>query len=378
MLRPPEVAVAMTRYMEECGASPGRGAYGPALEAGRLALRCRRAVLEVLGLPGDPGRVAFLQNATQALNTALWGVLGPGDAVVVTAYDHNAVLRPAAFLARERGVVVREVGGTPEGSLDYEEVERCLQGARLLVVNAASNVLGHRLPLEELVPRAHAAGALVLVDVAQAAGHVPLALGASGVDLVAFTGHKGLVGPPGIGGLWVREALDVEPLLRGGSGGDSTLREMPPAMPDRLEAGTLNGPGIAGLEAGIAWVLAHGVAALHAEEMALKRRLHAGLSALRGVQVRSPAGEDGVGVVTFTVAGLDAASVARRLESESGVLGRAGLHCAPGCHRVLGTLETGACRLSVGWATTEHDVDHALEAVERLRDPVRIPMAGGV
>lgn len=376
-LRPPDVARAMARFLDECGATPGRGGHALAVEAGRVALRCRRAVQRVLGLPGDPGRVAFFPNATYALNTALWGVLRPGDAVVVTEYDHNAVLRPVHYLARERGVRVGTVAGTPDGGVDYEEVERLVEGARLLVVNSASNVLGTRLPLAALAERAHAAGALVLVDGAQGAGHLPMDMGGLGADLVAFTGHKGLLGPQGTGGLWVRDGVEVEPLLRGGTGGDSRLEDMPAAMPDRLEAGSLNGPGLAGLEAAVAWVEARGVEAIHAEEMRLKARLWDGLADLPGVRVRSPRGPDGVGVVTFTASSLDPATLAGRLEREWGVLGRAGLHCAPGCHRLLGTLETGAMRLSVGWATRDEDVDRALEGVDALTGPARVPAGNG-
>ncbi|GMV04739.1 MAG: cysteine desulfurase [Gemmatimonadota bacterium] len=365
-VRPPEVGLAVARFLTECGATPGRGGHALALEAGRVALRCRQAVGRLLGLGADPRRVAFFPNATYALNTALWGVLRAGDTLVVTAYDHNAVVRPAAYLARERGVRVRTVGGTPEGEVDYEEVERLVEGARLLVVNAASNVLGHRLPVEEMAARARAAGALVLVDAAQGAGHLPLDLGGVGSDMVAFTGHKGLLGPQGTGGLWVRDGVELDPLLRGGTGGDSSLEEMPDAMPDRLEAGSLNGPGLAGLEAGLAHVAARGVAAIHDEEMRLKAKLWNGLTAIPGVRVRSPRGRDGVGVVTFTASSHDPATLAARLEREWGVLGRAGLHCAPGCHRLLDTLETGAVRLSVGWATRDDDVDRALEGVEAL------------
>ena len=365
-LRPPVVAEAMARFLVECGATPGRGAYGLALEAGRSALACRHALQRLLGLPGDPGRIAFMPNATYALNTALWGVLRPRNAVVVTAYDHNAVLRPAAFLARERGVEVRMVPGTPDGEIDYDVVERLLRGARLLVVNSACNVLGQRLPLEPLAALARAAGALVLLDAAQGAGHFPLDCGALGADLVAFTGHKGMLGPQGTGGLWVREGVDVEPLVRGGTGGDSSRREMPEAMPDRLEAGTVNAPGLVGLDAGIRFVLERGVDAVHAHELLLKRRLREGLGAMRGVEVRSPAGEDGAGFVTLTAKALDPATLAQRLDAEWGVQGRAGLHCAPECHRLLGTLETGALRLSVGWASTDADVDRALEGIEAL------------
>ena len=268
------------------------------------------------------------------------------------------------------------VAGTPEGGLDYEEAERLLAGARLMVVNSASNVLGNRLPIEELAARARAAGALVLLDAAQAAGHLPLACEAWGLDLVAFTGHKGMLGPQGTGGLWVREGVEVEPLMRGGTGGDSTLREMPTAMPDRLEAGTVNAPGLAGLEAGIRYVMAQGVEELHRRESSLKMRLRQGLQAIRGVTVHSPPAEGGVGLVTVTVEGVDPATLARSLERDWGVMGRAGLHCAPECHRLLGTVATGALRLSLGWASTEADVEQALEGVEAMARASRVAVSG--
>lgn len=365
-LRPPVVAESMGRFLSECGATPGRSGHGAALEAGRAALRCRVAVQQLLGLPGDPGRVAFMPNATFALNTALWGLLATGDAVVVTQYDHNAVLRPVSYLKRTRGIEVRMVSGTPDGSLDYEEVERKLDGARLVVVNCASNVLGTRLPWAELAARAHAAGALVLVDTAQSAGHLPMECAAEGADLVAFTGHKGMLGPQGTGGLWIRPGVEVEPLAQGGTGGDSTDRDMPLAMPDRLEAGTLNAPGLVGLEAGIGVVRAEGVRALHVREMELKARLRDGLMALSGVRVHSPAAPDGVGIVTVTADAMDPATLAYRLDREWGVQVRSGLHCAPECHRILGTESTGAVRFSLGWASSEDDVDRALEGMDAL------------
>jgi len=378
-VRPRSVGDAVARFLHECGGTPGRGAHAPALEAGRLALRTRRAVQELLGLPGDPGRLAFSCNATTAINTALMGLLQRGDVLVVTQYDHNSVLRPAAYLASRLGVEVRMLAGTPEGDIDYQGAEASLEGARLLTVNSASNVLGNRLPLADLAARAHAAGALVLLDVAQGAGHIPMRCMEEGADLVAFTGHKGMLGPQGTGGLWVREGVDVEPLVRGGAGGDSRLRTMPEAMPDRLEAGTMNAPGLAGLEAGLAEVLSRGVSAIHAEEARLKVRLRDGLASTRGVHVLSPPAPDGVGIVTFQIHGLAPGEVARRLESDHGVQGRAGLHCAPECHRLLGSHDTGAVRLSVGWASTEEDVDRAVEGVAVLASysqSARVPGVG--
>jgi len=369
-VRPPQVIEAIASFLTDCGATPGRGGHERAVEAGRIAFRCRRALARVLGLPGDPGRVAFALNATHALNTALWGLLRPGDAVVVSPYDHNSVLRPVHYLARERGVRVRMLSGTPEGEVDLAEAERLVEGARLLVVNAASNVLGVRLPVRELAERAHALGALVLVDAAQSAGHLPSNPAEEGADLVALTGHKGLLGPQGTGGLWVREGVEVEPLITGGSGGDSTLREMPPGMPDRLEAGTANSPGVAGLLAGCEFLLERGVAELHREETRLKLRLREGLQTIPGVRVLSPAAPEGVGVVTIASEETDPGTLATALDRDFGVCTRPGLHCAPEVHRLLGTLETGALRFSLGWASTDEDVDQALRGVDEvLRRP---------
>ena len=365
-LRPPAGAEAVAECLNTSGGSAGRGGYSAAIEAGRVAFRCRRAVAKVLGLPGDPGRIAFTFNATHALNTALWGTLDRRDAVVVSQYDHNSVLRPAHRLAQEREVEVRMLSGSPDGAVDLDEARRLLDGARLLVVNAVSNVLGTVLPLRALAAAAHDAGALVLVDAAQSAGHVPSNQVADGADLIAFTGHKGLLGPPGTGGLWVREGVDVRPLLTGGTGGDSLSREMPPAMPDHLEAGTGNAPGLAGLLAGCEYLLDRGVDAVHRAETALKGRLHEGLASIPGVRMRSPLALDGAGVVTMTHDRMDPALLSERLDREFAVQARAGLHCAPEVHRVLGTDDSGALRFSLGWCSTAEDVERAIEGVATI------------
>jgi selenocysteine lyase/cysteine desulfurase len=338
-----------------------------------MAFRTRRALSKVMGLPGDPGRIAFMFNATHALNTGLNGVLREGDTVVLTSFDHNAVLRPVHHLAETRGVRVRTIQGDPEGQVDLEEAGQLLEGARLLVLNAVSNVLGSRLPVRDLVALAHDRGALVLVDAAQSAGHIGVSHADEGADMIAFTGHKGLLGPPGTGGLWVREGLEIDPFMTGGTGGNSALRDMPPDMPDRLEAGTANAAGLAGLGAGCQFLLDRGVEALHAEEARLKVRLREGLQEISTVNVVSPAAPDGVGVVTITLNGHDPSEVANRLNSEYGVMTRHGLHCAPEAHRVLGTFETGAVRLSLGWASTEACVDAAVEGVHAIAANPAVP-----
>jgi cysteine desulfurase family protein len=361
--RPAAVIQAVAHYLEVVGATPGRGGHRLALEAGRGVLRARRDVCRLLGLPGDPGRLVFGSNATHALNLALYGTLDPGDTVVVTAFDHNAVLRPVHRLTQERSVEVRLVAGDPTGALDRDAFTAALGGARMVVLNAVSNVLGTRLPVEELAREARSAGVLVLVDTAQSAGHLPVDL--ADADLVAFTGHKGLLGPQGVGGLWIRDGVEVAPLLVGGTGGDSSRREMPGHLPDALEAGTLNGPGIAGLGAGCREILGEGLSSVHRRIAGLKGRLWDGLSGVDGVRVLSPREADGGGIVTLIPRRGDPARLAHALDRSHGVLGRAGLHCAPEVHRMLGTLETGALRLSVGWGSTEEDVDRAVAAVDR-------------
>lgn len=367
-VRPDVVVDAVAAFLRDLGATPGRAGHRRSVGAGRIAFRCRRALADLFHAPGDPGRVAFQLNATHALGVALHGLLRPGDRVVRTAYDHNSVRRPIALL-RSRGVRETVLPGRMDGGVDLDEVERALAGddpARVLVLPHASNVLGTVLPVAAMAERAHAVGATVVVDASQTAGHLPVDVQEMGVDVLAFAGHKGLLGPQGTGGLWVREGLDLPPLLAGGTGSDSWAETMPMAMPDRLEAGTQNAPGIAGLLAGVEWVRERRVAVLHARAAGLKARLWNGLSAIPGVRVHSPAAPGGVAIVLITVDGVDPAEMALRLDREHGVLVRAGLHCAPETHALLGTAEHGAVRFSPGWATEEDDVDRAVAAVAAL------------
>ncbi|HEX5872685.1 MAG TPA: aminotransferase class V-fold PLP-dependent enzyme [Longimicrobium sp.] len=365
-VRPEPVIEAVARYLRDVGATPGRAGHRRAVEAGRIVLRCRRALASLFNAPGDPGRLTFHLNATHALNAALFGLLGPGDRVVRTEYDHNAVRRPVLAL-KQRGVQAVVIEGDPHGGISMFEVEHALKGARLLVITHANNVIGNALPVADLAEMAHAAGALVLVDAAQSAGHLPIDVQAMGIDLLAFTGHKGLLGPQGTGGLWVREGIELPPALFGGTGGDSDSPDMPALLPDRLEAGSINGPGIAGLLAGVEWLMERGVDAVHRRESALKQRLWDALKATPGVVVQTPMhGEDGAGIVTITLDGIDPAEAALRLDLDFGVLVRAGLHCAPESHVLLETEQTGAIRFSVGWATTEAEVDRAAAAVARV------------
>jgi cysteine desulfurase family protein len=377
-LRPRTVTDAVVQYLDHVGATPGRGGHRLAIEAGRIALRCRQQIARLLNIDGDVGRITFAANATHALNTALHGVVRTGDRIVVTAFDHNAVLRPAAFLAKHRDIDVVLIPVDVNGSVDDTALRRALDGARLITINAASNVLGTRLDVSRIAGIARAAGVFSIVDIAQIAGHAPFDAKAAGADMIAFTGHKGMLGPQGIGGLWVRSGVAVEPLITGGTGGDSMQRDMPEAYPDHLEAGTSNGPAIAGLRAGIDAVLEEGVASAHARTSALKKALWEGLSAIDGVHVLSPLALDGAAIVTMTADALDPAALAARLDREHGVLTRPGLHCAPEAHRLLGTEGTGALRFSLGWSSTERDVERAVDALHTVLHGSPSPVAARV
>ena len=365
--KPRQVVDAVGRALTELGGNPGRGAYRLAIETARMIHDARRSIATFLGAP-NARDLLFQPSCTQALNLVLCGALRPGDRVVTSSVEHNAVARP--LLALERiGVelVVVEVG--PSGVIDVEAVDRELQAkpTRALVYQHAGNLTGAIQPVRELAARAHAAGALAIVDGAQAGGHLAIELGSLGVDAWACAGHKGLLGPQGIGVLWLAPDFDPEPLVAGGTGGGSSVdAAMPLVRPERYEAGTQNAPGIAGLGAA-ATFLAENAESLRAEEQRLTRKLHEGVLGIEGFRVLGP-GPDAprVPVVAAVHERIDSGRLAAALDSRWGIAVRAGLHCAPWAHRAVGTLETGALRFGIGYGTTDEHIEFALTALRTL------------
>ncbi|MEW8980086.1 MAG: aminotransferase class V-fold PLP-dependent enzyme [Symbiobacterium sp.] len=371
--KPPEVGRAMVECLEREAGNPGRSGHRLSLAAARRVYAVREAVAKLFGAP-DPVRVIFTHNATMAVNLALGGLLGPGDRVVCTGMEHNAVMRPLRDL-EERGIVVAVAPCDPAGRLDLEAFERTVNAAptRLVVLNHASNVTGTICPVAEAAAVASRAGALVLLDAAQTAGAVPIHMAALGVDLVAFTGHKGLLGPSGTGGLILGErvnAAEMVPLLKGGTGSRSAQERQPPDLPDRFEAGTINFVGIAGLGAGLdALAAMGGPEAVGRHERNLAQQLWDGLSSIPGVRLYGPADPaERVAVVSFTIDGLTVSAIGARLDEEFGVLARVGLHCAPAAHRTIGTFPTGTVRFSPGPFTTEDQIERALAAVRTIAE----------
>lgn len=368
--KPPEVLAAMARFMTEVGANPGRSGHRLSVEAGRIVYAAREAVAQLFNAP-DPLRVVFGLNATEGINLALRGLLRPGDHVVTSSMEHNSVMRPLRALERE-GVEVTVVPCSPEGTLDPQAVLAALRpSTRLVVLNHASNVTGTILPVAE-VGRAlrKMNGPLLLVDAAQSGGAVPIDVQADGIDLLAFTGHKSLYGPTGTGGLIIGERVPLEefrPLIRGGTGSRSEREEQPDFLPDMCESGTPNAVGLAGLKAGVRWVLERGVEAIRAHEVELSQRLSDGLREIPGVTVYGPAdARMRTAVVSFNIAGMEPSEVGMRLDEEYGIMCRVGLHCAPSAHRTIGTFPSGTVRFALGAFNTREEVDAAIRAVARL------------
>lgn len=366
--KPPEVVEAITDALTRYGGNPGRGAYRLAVATSRLIFESRRDCAALLGV-ADARDLFFLSGCTEGCNLMLKGVLRPGDRVVVGSMEHNAIARPLHSLA-ERGVDVAVVDADDTGLVDADRVEDVVREAptRAVVCQHASNVTGTVQPVGDLADVAHAAGAVLLVDGAQGVGHLPVDLGALGADAYAVSGHKAMLGPQGIGLLYLAPDLEAEELLQGGTGGGaSELPTQPLARPDRYEAGTPNTPGIAGIGAA-ARLLAERGAASRSHEAGLARRFHEGVLELGGYRVLGPPpDEERVPIVSVVPDSEDVEQIAFALDRRWGVAVRAGLHCAPWAHRTLGTAECGALRFGFGYGNTMDDVGLALEALRELR-----------
>lgn len=351
----PGVAQAMARFLDESAGNPSRGGHRLTVAASRVVEQCRDDVARLLG--SHPERTLFGSGATFWLNTLLVSVAEPGCSIVTSSLEHNSVMRPLEHLRRTRGIDLIEVpGDSRTGVPSPKEVAAAVRhvAARAVVLTHASNVTGAVLPVEEIARSV--APVPVLVDGAQTAGSFPFHFDSSGLAAFACSGHKGLLGPPGIGLLLLANSFAPQPLMRGGTGSWSESFEMPELLPDLLEAGTPNTVGIAGLGAACRWLSGHGVATAHRHQSELGDRLAAELAGLRGVSIHGRAVDgDRLGTVSFTVRGVDPGEVAACLDREFGVMMRVGLHCAPAAHRRLGTFPHGTLRASCGPFSVDAD-----------------------
>ncbi len=360
----PGVSKAVALFLDEAAGNPGRGGHRLTIAASRAIESARASVADLLN--ADPERTLFGAGATFWLNTILCGRLAPGDRVVTSALEHNAVMRPLRWLEAQRGVEIRVVeAASPTGVPTAAEVQDVVDQAptTLVVLCHASNVSGAVIPVEDIARQV--APIPVVVDGAQTAGAIPIVFSGSGLAAFVCSGHKGLQGPPGIGVVLLAENFDIQPLIRGGTGSHSESEDMPSILPDLLEAGTPNGPGIAGLGAACSWLADRTVEAVQHHESRLIERCIAGMAEIPGLSlVGRTESMPQTGVLSFTVSGSDPGELAAWLGRERDVGLRAGLHCAPAAHRRLGTFPDGTLRIGVGPWTSENNIDSLIVALE--------------
>lgn len=368
--KPAAVYSAVDNYQRRIGVAVGRGAYREAQDAQRIVNRCRQRAAELLQAESSE-RIIVTFSGTDGLNLGLMGLCRPGDHVVTTQLEHNSVIRPLRWLQDRRQVEVTTLRPDPQGRISPDSLRQALRPTtRLLAVQHASNVTGTVQPIEDLVAVAREFQVLTLVDAAQTAGHWPIQLAELPVDILACPGHKGMLGPLGTGLVYIRPGLErtLECYRLGGTGTQSEDDRQPDELPERYEAGNHNAPGLAGLEAGLSFLQDRGVAAIQKRDLELTERFVCGLREIRGVTVYGhDPGVPHVGVVSITIDGLAPQEAASILDESFGIQVRAGLHCAPGVHRFLGTLDRGGTiRFSIGPFTELQHVDHAVSAVSEL------------
>lgn len=364
----PTVATAMSDYITNRGININRGSYALAYDVEDTIYTTRQR-LNTLFNGHDPSHVVFTQNVTMSLNMVIKGLLKAGDHVLVSSMEHNAVMRPLTQLL-DKGITFDIIPCDKTGSIQLESMDSLIRPNTVaMIINHASNVCGTIQPLESIGPICKAHSLQFIVDAAQTAGVIPIDVKACHIDALCFTGHKGLLGPQGIGGIILTKemAQTLTPLIAGGTGSFSHLETMPTHMPDAFEAGTLNLPGIIGLNEGLAYIESQGMENIHNHELALTQSFLEGLQSIDGINIVGKQNiQDRTAVVSITIDGMDPASIAYELESNYHIMTRVGLHCAPRAHQTLETYPEGTVRFSFGYANTHKDVETALSALHRI------------
>jgi len=365
--KPETVYKEVERCMRDYCANPGRGGHKMSIISGRAVMSAREVVSSFFNIK-NPLQLCFMKNATEALNTAIKGYVSEKMHVVTTSMEHNAVARPLNVLKRDGVIELTIVEANPYGEIDPEIIRKSIRkNTGLIVCTFSSNVNGTILPVKEIGRIASEHGIAFLVDAAQGAGDAEIDVEKMHIDMMAFPGHKGLLGPQGTGGLYVSERIKLRPLMEGGTGSNSEYIYQPEFMPDKLESGTLNTPGIIGLKNGVEFINNAGKTNLRLYKEYLYKRLYDGTRGIRGIKIYSLGDEKkNSGILALNIEGLDSTQVSEILDKDYDIATRAGLHCAPLAHRTLGTLKTGVVRLSPGPFNTAFQIDRTIEALERI------------
>ncbi|MBO8158191.1 MAG: aminotransferase class V-fold PLP-dependent enzyme [Thermosyntropha sp.] len=364
--KPEAVYEAVDYFNRFLGANPGRGSNQQTLRAGSVLLEAREKIAQLFNIT-ESSQIAFTLNITDALNTALRGILKPGDHIITTSMEHNAVARPVFALAEE-GIEWTTVSCFSDGSLDPKKIVEAIKpNTKVICMLHASNLTGTIMPIAEVGKIAREHGIIFIVDTAQTAGVLSIDVEKQFIDVLTFTGHKGLLGPQGTGGIYVRPDIEIKPLRYGGTGSLSEYLEQPDIMPDLLESGTPNTPGIAGLLAGVQFILETGIENIRKHEQKLMDMLLCGLKEVPGIEIYGPLNvKKQTAVLAFNIKDIDCGDVSLVLDHEYGIITRAGMHCAPLAHKTIGTFEKGACRLSPGFFTTEEEIEKVIKAVHEI------------
>ena len=363
--RKPECVVEAVRAAMESMGNSGRGTHGHALDASRVIYTAREKTARLFGC-SRPGNVVFTCNATEALNMAIFGSFQPGDHILSTDLEHNSVLRPL-YALQGQGIGVDFLPADSSGCIDFGDFDRLLRpNTRAVVCTHASNLTGNLLDIGRIGEFCHAHGLRLIVDAAQTAGVFPIHMERMGIDILCFTGHKSLRGPQGTGGLCIREGVDLRPWKLGGTGVQSFLPHQPEELPARLEAGTLNGHGIAGLSAALSHLEEIGMDAVRTREQALADRFYRGVRQIDGIQIYGDFDHPRAPIVSLNWGDVPSGELADALAEDYGIATRPGAHCAPRLHRALGTERQGAVRFSFGYENTEAEVDAAVDALKEL------------
>lgn len=364
MHKPKQVIEAVVRAMNSMGNS-SRGTHESSLSAARAVYGTRAKLASLFGCKAD--HVAFTCNSTEALNTAICGTIHPGDHVISTDFEHNSVLRPLYRLEAEQDVDLSFVPADARGGVDYAEFERLIRpNTRAVICNHASNLTGDMLDIQRIGRICRHHGILLIVDASQTAGCFPINMEETQIDVLCFTGHKGLMGPQGTGGLCIAEGVEILPFKVGGSGVQTYSKTQPQEYPTRLEAGTLNGHGIAGLSAALDYISETGIHKIYQHEHALMRRFFEGVKDTEGITIYGDFSKERAAIVALNIRDYDSGAVSDELSQTYGIATRPGAHCAPRMHRAIGTAEQGAVRFSFGWFNTAEEVDIAISAVHEL------------
>ncbi len=365
--KPQAVMDAVLQAMGSMG-NCARGAHGSALSAARTVYEARCQLAAFFGCT-RPDHVIFTANATEALNIAINGLFVPGDHIISTDLEHNSVLRPLYRLEAEQEISLSFVPADRTGCVDYADFERMIRSeTKAVVCTHASNLTGNMLDLEKISAVCKKHNLLLIVDASQTAGCLPIDMDALGIDVLCFTGHKGLMGPQGTGGLCIREGVEIRPWKVGGSGVLSHSQTQPAEYPTRLEAGTLNAHGIAGLLAAVRFLQETGIEAVHEKECSLMKRFFDGVKEVPGVTVYGDFSHDRAAIVSLNIRDLDSGFVSDELSEGFEIATRPGAHCAPRMHRALGTIKQGAVRFSFSYFNTEAEIDAAVEAVKEIAE----------